>query len=304
MSDLPGTEAVDPSSAHLDRLPTLDVLRLMNDADATVAGVVREVLPAIAQAVEAVVERLRQGGRLVYAGAGTSGRLAALDAAECVPTFGVPPTLVTALVAGGEPALVRAVEGAEDDMEQARRDVAGAGLGPGDVLVGVAASGGTPYVLAAVEEARARGALTIAISNSRPAPLLAMADYGVALPTGPEVLAGSTRLKAGTAQKMVLNMLTTASMVRLGRVHGNRMIDVAVTNRKLRARAIGMVADLVGCDAERAAGLLEAAGDEVKTAVLMGMAGLDPTAARARLAVAGGILRDALETRARAADVP
>lgn len=294
MSELPGTEAVDPSSAELDRLPTLEVLRLMNAADAGVAGVVRAALPDIARAVDAVVERLRRGGRLVYAGAGTSGRLAVLDAAECVPTFGVPPTLVSALLAGGPSAIGSSVEGAEDDEEAARRDVAAAGLGPDDVLVGLAASGRTPYVLAVVAAARARGAHTIGISNSRPAPLLEAADQAIALPTGPEVLAGSTRLKAGTAQKMVLNMLSTASMIRLGKVHGNRMIDVIVTNRKLRARAIGIVADLTGCDSARAAALLEAAGDEVKTAVLMGLGGYDAPSARARLATAGGVLREAL----------
>jgi N-acetylmuramic acid 6-phosphate etherase len=289
-----GTEATNERSVALDTMTTLEVLRVMNEEDAAVPGVVRSALPALAAAVDAVVDRMRSGGRLVYAGAGTSGRLAMLDAVECVPTFGVPPSLVQAIVAGGEAAVVGSIEGAEDDADAAGRDVERLGLGLKDTLVGIAASGSTPYVIGALSAARERGALTIAVSNNDPAPILDLADHPVAVPTGPEILAGSTRLKAGTAQKLVLNMLSTAVMVRLGKVHGNRMIDVLVTNRKLRARAVGIVADLVGCGEEDAASLLGEAGDEVKAAVLMGLAGMDAPAARAALERAGGVLRVAL----------
>jgi N-acetylmuramic acid 6-phosphate etherase len=296
-----GTEALDPRAAELDTLSTLEILRLMNEADATVPAVVRAILPELAAAVDSIAERLRLGGRLVYAGAGTSGRLAMLDAVECVPTFGVPPTLVTALVAGGRAALTRSVEGAEDDEEAAVRDVRASGLGMRDTLVGLAASGSTPYVVAALGEARARGALTVAVSDNDPAPILELADHPIAVTTGPEVVAGSTRLKAGTAQKLVLNMISTAVMIRLGKVYGNRMIDVAVTNRKLHARAVTIVADLVGCDETRASELLEAAGRQVPVAALMGLAGLDAGAARATLARVGGVFRDALREAGAAA---
>jgi N-acetylmuramic acid 6-phosphate etherase len=289
------TESLNPRSDQLDRMSALEIVTLMNEEDATVPLVIRQALPVIAEAVDAISQRLRSGGRLFYAGAGTSGRLAVLDAVECVPTFGVSPRLVTALLAGGQTALTRSVEGAEDDVELGRRDAEAAGIGGRDALVGVAASGTTPYVLAAMEVARSRGASLVAISNNAPAPMLAMAEYPIALPTGPEVLAGSTRLKAGTAQKLVLNMLSTATMVRLGKVHANRMIDVRVTNEKLRRRAEGIVMDLVGCDAPAAGTLLDTAGGEVRTAVLMGLAGIDADTARARLLAADGRLRDALE---------
>jgi len=276
-------------------MSALEIVTLMNDEDASVPAAIRPALPTIAAAVEAIARRLRDGGRLYYAGAGTSGRLAVLDAVECVPTFSVSPDLVTPLMAGGAAALTRSVEGAEDDVDLARRDVMAAGVGANDALVGVAASGTTPYVVAALEAARERGAVTAAISNNEPAPILELADYPIAAVTGPEVLSGSTRLKAGTAQKLILNMISTAAMVRLGKVHGNRMIDVAVTNRKLRERAEGIVADLVGCTTPDAAKLLDAADQEVKTAVLMGLADVDAATARARLEAADGYLRQALE---------
>ena len=235
------TEVVDPRFAELDRLDALAIVSLMNAEDARVIGVVQAALPTIARAVEDIVARLERGGRLVYAGAGTSGRLAMLDAVECVPTFGVPPTLVSALVAGGERALVSSVEGAEDDVDAGEADVIRHEVSAADALVGVAASGRTPYVVAALRTARERGALTVAIADSPGSPMAALADHVIELDTGPEVVAGSTRLKAGTAQKMALNMISTATLVRLGRVFGNRMIDVAVTNAKLRRRAIGIV---------------------------------------------------------------
>jgi N-acetylmuramic acid 6-phosphate etherase len=198
-------------------------------------------------------------------------------------------------VAGGEGALTMSIEGAEDDTDLARWDVAEVEVRDDDAFVGIAASGSTPYVVAALEAARERGAVTVAVANNEPAPILEVADHRIVALTGPEVVSGSTRLKAGTAQKLILNMLSTATMVRLGKVHGNRMIDVSVSNQKLRSRAEGIVADLVGCDPETAAGLLDAADQEVKTAVLMGLAGVDAQAARARLEAAGGVLARALE---------
>ena len=288
------TESLNPRSSELDTMSSLEIVSLMNAEDATVPAAITPLLPVIAAAVDAIVERLRRGGRLIYAGAGTSGRLAMLDAVECVPTFSVPPTLVVALVAGGDGALTTSIEGAEDDADAARRDVAAHHLGPEDVLVGIAASGATSYVQGALMAAREAGALTVAVSNNEPAPILELADHAIAIVTGPEILAGSTRLKAGTGQKLLLNMLSTATMVRLGKVHGNRMIDVAVTNRKLRDRAEGIVADLVDCDREHAAELLDDADEEVKTAVLMGLANVDAGTARARLESANGVLREAL----------
>jgi len=275
-------------------MSALDIVTLMNDEDATVPGAVRRALPAIARAVDDIAVRLRRGGRLIYVGAGTSGRLAELDALECLPTFSLPVGMITTLMAGGREALSESIEGAEDDVEAARAAVAALELGPDDVLVGVAASGSTPFVLAAIREARDRAVLTVAISCNDPAPILQAAHHAIAAVTGPEVLAGSTRLKAGTAQKLILNMLSTATMARLGRVHGNRMIDVAVGNEKLRARAEGIVADLVGCAPHAAAELLDAADEEVKTAVLMGLAGVEAPTARARIAAADGSLRVAL----------
>ena len=291
------TEAPNPRSADLDRMTSLQIVTLMNDEDATVPAAIRPSLPMIAAAVDAITERLRAGGRLVYAGAGTSGRLAVLDAVECVPTFSVSPDLVTPLMAGGRAALTRSIEGAEDDVDLALRDVDEARVSDKDVLVGIASSGGTKYVVATLQAARERGAVTVAISNNEPAPILQLADFPIAVVTGPEVLSGSTRLKAGTAQKLVLNMLSTATMVRLGKVHGNRMVDVAVINQKLRRRAEGIVADLVGCAPETAAELLDAADLEVKTAVLMGLADVDAVTSRARLDAAGGYLRQALDDR-------
>ena len=289
------TESINPRTTDLDSLSALQIVTLMNAEDALVPEAIEPALPAIAAAIDAIVACIRGGGRLIYVGAGTSGRLAMLDAVETVPTFSVSPYLVTALVAGGESALTTSIEGAEDDPDLARWDISEAEVGPDDCVVGIAASGTTPYVIAALQAARERGAATVAISNNEPSPLLDAADLPIAVDTGPEVLAGSTRLKAGTAQKLVLNMISTATMVRLGKVYGNRMIDVAVTNRKLRQRAETIVGDLVGCDPGRAAELLDAADQEVKTAVLMGLADIDAPAARTRLEATRGVLRDALE---------
>ena len=290
-----GTEASNPRSAALDRMSTLEIVTLMNEEDATVPAAVERALPAVAAAVDATVTRLRRGGRLIYVGAGTSGRIAVLDAVECVPTFSVPPTLVQAIMAGGEAALTQSIEDVEDDADAAAAEIAGRSVGPNDMVAGVAASGRTPFVLGGLQAARDRGASTIGISNNEPAPLLELADHPIAAITGPEVLAGSTRLKSGTAQKLICNMLTTATMVRMGKVYDDRMIDVAIGNTKLRARAEGIVADLVGCPVEQAARLLDAADEEVKTAVLMGLEDIDAMAARQRLDTAGGYLRQALD---------
>jgi N-acetylmuramic acid 6-phosphate etherase len=289
---------VDPATAAIDSGSTLQVVSLLHAADSTVPAAVTPALPAIAAAVDAIADRLRAGGRLVYVGAGTSGRLATLDAAECPPTFGTPPGMVQALIAGGPDALTHAVEGAEDDAEAGAADVAAAGIGPADAVVGIAASGRTPYVLAAVAAARSRGAVTAGISCNDPAPLLDAVDLPIAVVTGPEPIAGSTRLKAGTAQKLVLNLLSTGAMIRLGKVHGNRMVDVRVTNAKLRTRAIGIVADLADVDAVTAETLLDAADLEVRTAVLMGIGGLDAPAARALLAASDGSLSAAIASLA------
>lgn len=288
------TETRNSRSMALDRMSVLDALRLMNEEDTRVPLAVREALPAIAQAVTHVVTALAEGGRLIYVGAGTSGRLAVLDAAECPPTFNTDPSQVQALIAGGPEALLRAIEGAEDDQALAVTDLARLAVSARDVVMGVAASGHTPYVLAAVEAARAQGAVTIGLVCNAPAPLLELVDVPIAVIVGPEVLTGSTRLKAGTAQKMVLNMITTVSMVQLGKVYENLMVDVQPTNDKLRARARRILVDATGVDEEEAASLLAQAGSEVKTAIFMALSGLDAATARRRLAAVRGHLRRAL----------
>ncbi len=285
------TEQPNPRTAQLDTLPTLAMLRLINDEDQQVALVVAAALPAIAQAVDVIAERLSSGGRLLYVGAGTSGRLGVLDASECVPTYGVPATLVQGLVAGGLDALVNSLEGAEDDAEAGRDDLVALHLSAADAVVGIAASGRTPYVLGALRYANSLGAATVGISNNNPAPLLEEAQIKIPLLTGPEVITGSTRMKAGTAQKMTLNMLSTAVMVKLGKVYGNLMVDVQAGNDKLRARALRFVMQITGIHAEAANQLLQACQWEVKTAVVMHRRGVNAEAARQLLTEAGGRLR-------------
>lgn len=294
MGDLPLTEQFLPEQPPLDRLPTLALLRLMNREDQKVVQAVEEALPAIAATVEVVADRLARGGRLFFVGAGTSGRLGAAEAAECPPTFGTPPEMVQALIAGGERALRQPVEGAEDDTAQAQTAVQAAGIGPDDVVVGITASGRTPFVRAALETARARGAWTVALVCTPDAPLAALAHQTITVAVGPEVLAGSTRLKAGTAQKMVLNMLTTAAMARLGRVYGPFMVDLQPTNQKLRTRAQRIVCLLTGASPEAARAALEAAGWRVKLAIVMLRASVDAATAAAALDQAGGHVRRAL----------
>ena len=288
------TEAFRPELADIDRLATLDIARLMNGEDASVPTAVSAQLPRIAAAIDAIAERMARGGRLVYAGAGTAGRLGVLDASECPPTFNTDPARVVGLIAGGPEALVTSIEGAEDSAELARADLDGLAVTPLDTVVGVSASGRTPYAVGAVEHARAHGALTVGLSCNADSALAAAADHGIEVVVGPELLTGSTRLKAGTAQKLVLNMLSTITMIRLGKTYGNLMVDVRASNDKLRARSRRIVALATGAGDEEVERALAATDGEVKHAILTILAGVDgPTAARL-LQESGGHLRAAL----------
>lgn len=288
------TEAPNPASARIDELDALGIVRLMNAEDAGVAAAVGREAEMIARAIDVIAAALSAGGRLIYLGAGTSGRLGVLDATECPPTFGTPPEAVVGLIAGGPPALTRAVEGAEDRADLAIDDLAAVGLVRRDVLVGIAASGRTPYVIAGLEYGRKIGCFTIGLAcNENPA-LAPHADLVIAPCVGPEILAGSTRLKAGTATKMVLNMLTTGAMIRLGKTYGNLMVDLRATNSKLVVRAQRLVSRLTGVPDDVAEQLLAAADGELKTAVVARLRDVSPTEARRLLAAAGGHLRQAL----------
>ena len=288
------TERRNPASAHIDELPTLDMLALMNEEDQTVPQAVRKILPDIALAVDAITDCLQRGGHLFYLGAGTSGRLGILDAVECPPTYGTEPELVQGLIAGGMAAIFKAQEGAEDCPELAARDLKEAGFTGGDILVGIAASGRTPYVLGGLDYARSLGAKTIALACTEKAEIAAHAQIPLCPVTGPEIITGSTRLKAGTAQKLVLNMLSTCTMIRLGKVYGNLMVDVKATNAKLSARALRIVMEAAGCSREEAAAALEAAGGHAKDAILMAVTGCTPAEAKERLQLAQGHLAEAL----------
>ena len=261
------TEQVNPRSRAIDTLPTLDMLRVINDDDRTVADSITPELPHIAQAVDAIVAAFRNGGRLFYMGAGTSGRLGVLDASECPPTFNVPFDLVQGIIAGGEAALSRATEATEDDPSTGQRDLLARGFTAKDVLCGIAASGRTPYVLGAVAEAKRMGAVTIGISCTPDSELARAAAIAISPLTGPEIIAGSTRLKAGTATKLVLNMLTTGTFIRLGYVYGNLMVNVQPKNSKLLDRARRIVAQATGLSYEDAGRALEAAGNNVRSAI-------------------------------------
>ncbi|MGW0755104.1 N-acetylmuramic acid 6-phosphate etherase [Streptomyces sp. NPDC002814] len=288
------TEAFRPELSEIDQLPTLEIARLMNGEDATVPTAVAAKLPQIAAAIDAVAERMARGGRLVYAGAGTAGRLGVLDASECPPTFNTDPSQVVGLIAGGPEAMVTSVEGAEDSAELARRDLDGLGLTALDTVVGVSASGRTPYAVGAVEHARRLGALTVGLACNADSALAAAADHGIEIVVGPELVTGSTRLKAGTAQKLVLNMLSTITMIRLGKTYGNLMVDVRASNEKLRARSRRIVALATGASDEEIEAALAATDGEVKNAILTILTGADgPTAARL-LEESGGHLRAAL----------
>ncbi|MFI0212856.1 N-acetylmuramic acid 6-phosphate etherase [Streptomyces lydicus] len=288
------TEAFRPDLAEIDRRSTLDIARTMNDEDAAVPAAVAARLPEIAAAIDATAARMARGGRLVYAGAGTAGRLGVLDASECPPTFNTDPSQVRGLIAGGPSALVSAVEGAEDSQELAVEDLSAIGLTALDTVVGISASGRTPYAVGAVEHARARGALTIGLSCNAGSALAAAAEHGIEVVVGPELLTGSTRLKAGTAQKLVLNMLSTITMIRLGKTYGNLMVDVRASNDKLRARSRRIVALATGAGEPEIEAALSRTDGEVKNAILTLLGDVDgPTAARL-LDASGGHLRAAL----------
>ncbi|MGD0648491.1 MAG: N-acetylmuramic acid 6-phosphate etherase [Acidobacteriaceae bacterium] len=289
------TETRNPASEHLDTLPTLEMLGLINAEDATVAGAVQAELGNVARAVDAIAERFRRGGRLFYIGAGTSGRLGVLDASECPPTFSVSADLIQGLIAGGDSALRVSSEHSEDSREEGARDLSAAGFVEGDTLVGIAASGRTPYVLGAMEYAKSLGALTVGLSCVPGSALAKAADIAITPATGPEVLTGSTRMKAGTATKMVLNMLSTGVMVRTGATFGNLMVNMRPSNAKLVDRAERIIGAAVGCDAETAARLLVSSGSDVKVAIVMGKMDVTREVAAERLAVARGILADALK---------
>ncbi|MEJ3651839.1 N-acetylmuramic acid 6-phosphate etherase [Actinomycetes bacterium KLBMP 9759] len=295
MTEPPTTESVDPRYAEIDTASVAELAALMNAADAEVPCAVHTALPQIVPAIEAVAARMRSGGRLLYVGAGTPGRMGVLDASECPPTFGTSPDLVRGIIAGGAAAMFSAQEGVEDDEDAGRAAIAAEGVGPADSVLGLAASGRTPYVVAAVAEARTRGALTIGLSCNSGTQLSAAAEHAIEVPVGGEVLAGSTRLKAGTAQKLVLNMFSTIVMVQMGKTYGNLMVDLTVTNAKLRERAIRMVSRVTGASAVDAAAALEASGMRVKLAILRIEKGLDADEALARLAAVGGRLRAAMD---------
>lgn len=295
------TEGRNSASHNLDELSALELVRLMNAEDARIMPALESQADAIARAIEVVADRLRAGGRLIYVGAGTSGRLGVLDATECPPTFNAAPGQVVGLIAGGPPALTRAVEGAEDHPELGQQDLDAVSLSAGDVVVGIATSGRTPYVLGALAHARRVGAFTIGLACNADAELIPHVDLPITPVVGPEVLSGSTRLKAGTATKLILNMLTTGAMVRLGKVYGNLMVDLRATNDKLRARTNRIIRQLTGLDRADADALLEKCGRELKTALVSQLAGVAPEDARRRLERASGKVRAALEQEARPA---
>src|SRR6266852_2148333 len=288
------TEQRNPASKNLDRMTAREIVRLMNREDGKVAVAVGRELPAIARAVDAIVDGIRKGGRLIYVGAGSSGRMGVLDAAECPPTFGTSPKLVVALIAGGRRAITRAVEGAEDSERNGARDLRGVQLPGRDVVVGIAASGTTPYVVGALKYARKRGAMTVAVTSNLRMPVGRLAKIVIAPEVGPEVLTGSTRLKAGTSQKMVLNMLSTAVMARLGHVYENLMIDMMLTNEKLAERALRILAEASRKRVSAAEHALRAAGHDLRVALVMLKRGVGAREAKKRLKERRGDLRKAL----------
>jgi N-acetylmuramic acid 6-phosphate etherase len=289
------TELQNPRTRGLDTKSTLEIVRLLNGEDAQVAAAVKRELSNIARAVDAIVASLRNGGRLFYVGAGTSGRLAVLDASEIPPTYGTPPEMVQAFIAGGNKALTQAVEGAEDSVEDGARVLARAQVTKRDVVVGIAASGTTPYVLGAIEWAKKRGCVTVGITSNHNSPLARAVRIAITPRTGPEPITGSTRMKAGTSQKMVLNMLSTAAMVRLGRVYDNWMMRVALTNQKLRKRGSRILQEAAGVSASAAEHVLRQSGHNVPAAFVMLKTGASASDAKKRLAASNGHLRQAIE---------
>jgi N-acetylmuramic acid 6-phosphate etherase len=295
LANLP-TEARNPASERIDEVSTLEMLGILHAADQEAVAAVGRVLPQIAAAIDAIAARIEAGGRLFYLGAGTSGRLGVLDASECPPTYNTPPQLVQGIIAGGDAALRRSIERAEDSPELGARDLEEHDFDSGDALVGIAASGRTPYVLGGMEHARRLGALTIGLTCVPGSPLAIAAEIALVPATGPEVVTGSTRMKAGTATKLVLNMLSTGALIRLGYVYSNLMVNVQPTNTKLADRAARIVATITGLTHDQAAQLL-AKAEAVKTAVVMHKLQLNRAEAEARLASAHGRLKDALRTR-------
>jgi N-acetylmuramic acid 6-phosphate etherase len=292
---LPLTEQENPNTSNLSSLPTREIVRLMNEEDALVAAAISKVLPQVEQAIDEIVLRLQRGGRLFYIGAGTSGRLGVLDAAECPPTFGVSPDVVQAIIAGSYEACYRAVEASEDDAAAGEQDLQARGFAVGDALVGIAASGRTPYTVGAVKFARSCGAFTVALTCVPGSPITAAAEVSIVPVVGPEVVTGSTRLKAGTAQKMALNMLSTATMVKLGYVTGNRMTSVLPRNSKLRARALCIIMAGAGVTEERALAALADANDEVRAALVMIKTESSLAEAKAALESARGVIAEAVK---------
>ena len=291
------TEQRNPNTMNIDQLSTLDMVKLINQEDHNVAKAVALVTDRIAEAIDVIADRMAKGGRLIYCGAGTSGRLGILDAVECPPTYSTDPELVQALMAGGYNAIFQAVEGAEDSKELGVADMKGIGFTAGDVLVGIAASGRTPYVLGCMEYAKELGAPTVSVTCCPGSVLDAFADIGIAPCPGPEVITGSTRMKSGTAQKMVLNMLSTGTMIKLGKVYGNLMVDVKPSNEKLIRRCITIVCAATECDEETAAVALEACDYRPKTAIVMVLMGVDAQEAKTLLRQADGRVANVLENK-------
>ena len=290
------SEQRNPASAEIDLLPAEEVLRVINEEDKKVAPAVEREIPLIARAVDAIVDAFRSGGRLFYIGAGTSGRLGVLDASECPPTFDAPLDMVQGIIAGGEAALARSTEASEDRPEAGQADLARRGFTGRDVLVGLSASGRTPYVLGAVRYARSLGAVTIGVTCNPDAEISGLVDFAIAPLVGPEIIAGSTRLKAGTAQKMVLNMLSTGAMIRLGYVYRNLMVNVQLKNEKLLDRGRRIVSQATGCDPQRSAQALAASGNNVRVAIIMLKRGVDAERAKAMLEASGNRVSAALES--------
>jgi len=295
VDSLPITEQANPRSENLSSLSSAEIVQLMNDEDATVADAVKRVLPSIATAIEAIVQRLKSGGRLFYIGTGSSGRLGVLDASECPPTFGVPPELVQGVIAGGYDACYRAVEASEDDARASETDLQQRSFGSGDALVGIAASGKTPYTVGAITYARQLGAFTVGLTCVPKSPITHAAEVSIVPVVGPEIVTGSSRLKAGTAQKMVLNMISTATMVRLGYVSGNRMSNLQAKNSKLRDRALRILMQETAFDSGRAASLFQESENNLSVALVMAKANASRDEAAEALSATKGKVEDAVK---------
>ncbi|WP_338721932.1 N-acetylmuramic acid 6-phosphate etherase [Devosia sp. XK-2] len=291
------SEARNPRTMQIDLMSSAEIVAAMNTEDTLVAQAVNKILPEVAATVDCIVEAFKAGGRLIYMGAGTSGRLGVLDASECPPTFGVPEGMVVGLIAGGDRALRHPIEGAEDSREEGRNDLVKVNLAARDVVVGIAVSGRTPYVIGGLDYAKSVGAVAVALSCNPDSAIAKMADIAISPLVGPEALTGSTRLKSGTAQKLVLNMLTTASMIRIGKSYENLMVDLSVSNEKLAARATRILIEVADCSAEEAEGFLAASNNNVKLAILMALTGMDAAEGEIALRDADGFLRRAAAQR-------